>query len=242
MNQSDQINEIAKALAAAQSSLSAAKRDAVNPHFRNRYATLQAVWESAREVLAPNGLSVAQTFAPTDGARLDLTTTLLHTSGQFITGTLSMLPQQATPQGIGSAITYARRYALAAILGVVTDDDDDGNEASRTTGATQGTPVRGSAPIIAPPASRPAPIGSVDWKNVIAPKFIKAHAGKTLGSIPPENLLWWCQNYKPRPFGQNASPSEEDLAFRRVLDIAWKEIAPKSDEQTQEHPEDSAPF
>lgn len=232
MNQSPEINKLAEALAAAQSSLSAAKKDAINPHYKNRYATLQAVWEAAREVLAPNGLSVAQTFAPTDGARLDLTTTLLHTSGQYITGTLSMQPQQATPQGIGSAITYARRYALAAILGIVTDDDDDGNEASRTNGAqTHSAPARTATPVIATPASRTAPISFTDWKSVVAPKFIKAHAGKTLGSIPPENLLWWCKNYAPRPFGQNTEPSPEDVAFRKVLDAAWSEIGTPAEVQ-----------
>lgn len=128
--QSTELNHLATALAKAQASLSAAAKDGKNPHFKSKYATLQSIWDAAREVLAPNGLSVAQTFRETDGARMDITTTLLHSSGQWIAGTLSMIPQQSTPQGIGSAITYGRRYALAAILGIVADEDDDGNAAS----------------------------------------------------------------------------------------------------------------
>lgn len=130
MNQSNELNHLATALAKAQASLSAAAKDGKNPHYKSKYATLQSIWDSAREVLAPNGLSVAQTFQQTDGAKMDITTTLLHSSGQWIAGTLSMIPQQSTPQGIGSAITYGRRYALAAMLGIVADEDDDGNAAS----------------------------------------------------------------------------------------------------------------
>ena len=128
MSHSPEINHLAKALAAAQSSLSPAAKDAVNPHFRNHYASLGSVWDAAREVLGANGLSVVQTYAPTDGTRLDLVTTLLHESGQWISGTISMVPAKADPQGIGSAATYARRYSLASILGIVADEDDDGHD------------------------------------------------------------------------------------------------------------------
>ena len=141
MNQSDQLDQLAPALAAAQASLHAAKKDKENPHFRSQYATLQSIWDAAREVLAPNGLSVIQTFEKTDGRLMDIRTTLLHKSGQWIAGVLSLAPQQANPQGIGSAITYGRRYALAAILGIVADEDDDGNQASHNDAPQQRHPA-----------------------------------------------------------------------------------------------------
>lgn len=130
ITQSPEIDKLATALVSAQAQLKPAAKDSTNPHFKSKYASLQSVWEAAQPCLAKNSLSVLQTFGQSDGDVMHITTTLLHNSGQFIRGTLSIKPQQATPQGIGSAITYGRRYALAAILGIVTDDDDDGNAAS----------------------------------------------------------------------------------------------------------------
>lgn len=130
MNQSQEIKELAGALTKAQSALKPASKDGTNPHFKSSYATLQSVWDAARAVLTPNGLSVVQTFEDGEADCVKLRTTLLHSSGQWISGVLTLKPTKADPQGAGSAITYARRYALAAILGIVADEDDDGNAAS----------------------------------------------------------------------------------------------------------------
>jgi hypothetical protein len=128
---SDKIDELAKALTAAQAKLKPAVKDAVNPHFRSKYADLGAVTDAARPVLAANGLCYAQTFGDSNGETVTICTTLMHTSGQWIRSALTLKPTKPDPQGIGSAITYGRRYGLAAILGIVADDDDDGNGASR---------------------------------------------------------------------------------------------------------------
>jgi hypothetical protein len=140
MNRSESIAELAAALAAAQAEMRAASKDAANPMFRSKYATLSSIWEAAREPLARNGLSVVQTPEQSDLGVCTLTTTLLHSSGEHISSTFSLpvLPQVVargeqpvqTAQGYGSALTYARRYALAAIVGIAPDDDDDGNAAS----------------------------------------------------------------------------------------------------------------
>lgn len=130
MNKSPEINHIAAALVRAQAAMKPALKDGTNPHFKSSYATLQSVWDAAREVLTPNGLTVVQTFGPSEGETLNITTTLMHTSGQWIAGTMTLKPTKADPQGIGSAATYGRRYGLAAILGIVADEDDDGNHAS----------------------------------------------------------------------------------------------------------------
>lgn len=129
MKHSESIKAIAPALLAAQKAIAFAKKDSTNPHFKNKYADLPAVIEAIKPALNDAGISYIQTPAPSDDGKLHLTTTLLHESGEWIADTLVMpLPKQ-DPQGYGSAITYARRYALAAITGLY-QDDDDGNAAS----------------------------------------------------------------------------------------------------------------
>ena len=134
MKTSESITKIASALVKAQGELNAVHKDGNNPHFRSKYATLQNIVESTRDTLRKHGLAVVQTFSETDGSYISLNTTLLHESGEYISGTFSMRPSKVDPQGLGSATTYARRYALSAILGIVTDEDDDGNMASQPTG------------------------------------------------------------------------------------------------------------
>lgn len=122
-----------KALSAAQAEIKAAELTRENPHLKNRYATLAAVWDACREPLAKNGLAVVQ-LPFWDGQRVAVRTILAHESGAEIENTLSFVPAQATIQGAGSAITYARRYALSAMVGVCPDDDDDGHQAERIPG------------------------------------------------------------------------------------------------------------
>ncbi len=133
MKTSESITKIASALVKAQGELNAVSKDGNNPHFRSKYATLQNIVESTRDTLRKHGLAVVQTFNETDGTYISLNTTVLHESGEYITGTFSMRPSKVDPQGLGSATTYARRYALSAIIGIVTDEDDDGNESSQPT-------------------------------------------------------------------------------------------------------------
>lgn len=114
---------LAAALVKAQARLRPAKRESENPFFHSKYADLASVWESCREALTENGLSVVQTTFFRDG-QMFLRTLLLHVSGQSVSGEYLLKPTKDDPQGLGGAITYARRYALAAITGVVADDMD----------------------------------------------------------------------------------------------------------------------
>ena len=128
--QSATVGKIAEALCAAQAELPAAIKNGKNPHLKNRYADLNAIYEAARDTLAKHGLAVVQTMQPTDGSRAHVRTTLLHKSGEWIAGELTMpLDRQGGAQGMGSAITYARRYSLSAIIGIVTEEDDDAEAA-----------------------------------------------------------------------------------------------------------------
>jgi len=128
MKTSEQISELAAALAAAQGMMENAVMNRVNPHFKSKYADLAAIFDAARKPLSANGLAIVQTIG--DGV---LHTRLLHTSGQWIASE-HPLPMSGKPQEIGSALTYARRYSLSALIGIAADEDDDANAASRSNG------------------------------------------------------------------------------------------------------------
>lgn len=123
---SAEIKELATALALAQAAMGPAPKDKENPFFKSKYADLASVWEACREPLTKNGLSVTQ-LVRSNGDRVIVRTILLHSSGQFITTELSMKAEKETPQALGSVITYARRYSLSAIVGISSEEDDDGN-------------------------------------------------------------------------------------------------------------------
>lgn len=128
MNRSEAVNELTTALAKAQAVMSGAKKDAENPHFRSKYADLASVWEACREALTKNGLSVVQSprlvGVGESGWLVEVETTLFHSSGQFVSDTLAVPVTKVDAQGVGSALTYARRYSLSAFVGVAPEDDD----------------------------------------------------------------------------------------------------------------------
>jgi hypothetical protein len=131
IERSEQIAELATALAKAQAQLGPAIKDKTNPAFKSRYADLTAVWDACRKPLSDNGLSVVQMPVDAEPGRVALTTILLHASGQYLSSTVSTRIVKDDPQGVGSALTYLRRYTLAACVGIVADEDDDGNHASQ---------------------------------------------------------------------------------------------------------------
>lgn len=130
MEKSEQINELAAALAKAQGAIKGALKDTANPFFKSKYADLSSVWEACRSQLSANGLSVVQTPCQGEGG-INVETMLMHCSGQWISSQFTMPVAKQDAQAVGSAITYARRYALAAMIGIAPeDDDDDGNAAT----------------------------------------------------------------------------------------------------------------
>lgn len=143
MTHSEQINELAAALAKAQSQIERAKKDSTNPHFKSSYADLASVWDACREALTGNGLSVAQSAEASGDGGYGVTTMLLHTSGQWMSGTLYLKPTKDDPQGAGSALTYARRYGLAAMVGVAPADDDANAASEKPTTAVVAMPPKG---------------------------------------------------------------------------------------------------
>lgn len=128
MQTSETINELAGALAKAQGEITGALKDSANPFFKSKYADLASCWDACRGPLSKNGLSVVQGLDVSEG-HLYLKTRLMHSTGQWISSTTPVTPKDDTPQGMGSALTYARRYALTAMVGVA-QVDDDANAAS----------------------------------------------------------------------------------------------------------------
>ena len=122
-NQSSTLGKLAEALSNAQSCIEGSKMDAVNPFFKSNYSTLASIWDACRKPLSSNGLSVVQTMS-NDNGKVIIITTLLHSSGEWMRGHLTVKPMKDDPQAMGSAITYGRRYSLAAIAGISPEDDD----------------------------------------------------------------------------------------------------------------------
>jgi hypothetical protein len=148
---SENINELAAALAKAQAVLQPAEKDRANPFFKSKYATLESVATTCRAALADNGLAVVQTPEVGDHGSA-LRTTLVHSSGQWISGVMRLHGEEKNMQAMGSAISYARRYGLAAIVGVVTDEDDDGNAAAGNDAARPQPQRQPAQPKRQPPA------------------------------------------------------------------------------------------
>lgn len=165
---SECLNELAPALAKAQAAMKAADMDGENPHFRSRYATLASITTAVKKPLADHGLAVVQGVGAGDGTA-KVTTMVVHASGQWIASELSLpVGERATPQAIGSAISYGRRYGLAGLLGVVSDTDDDGEAAEESAKASPVAAVRKTA--------TPAPAQAEDdfeWKGTISKYEIK---------------------------------------------------------------------
>ena len=154
--QSELIDLLAKALVSAQSEFGAVPKGSVNPFFKSKYAGLPEVMSHVSPVLSKHKLAISQFITYADDGGDTLLTYLLHESGQYMAYSMKLhLPKQDA-QGQGSAVTYARRYSVLAVLGVVADEDDDGNKASAT-------------PKAAPKSKEPTPLDNM--RELLAKKF-----------------------------------------------------------------------
>jgi hypothetical protein len=201
---SEQLDALGAALAKAQAAVKGAKKDSTNPHFNSKFADLASVWDACREALISNGLSVVQLPGFENGI-VTLDTMLLHSSGQWIRGKAGAPIGKQDAQGVGSALTYLRRYALAAVASVA-PEDDDGNAASQkkterggaitrpvATGAGRGPGVEGAAPTVPPHiASQPLSEKPIALKEPDEPRvwpYGKDDKGRLLASFSSEQLV-----------------------------------------------------
>lgn len=151
---SPQVNEIAASLCKAQSVMQPAKFNCVNPFHKNRYADLASVMEACRVPLTSNGICTTQ-FTETIGEKIYLSTLLLHVSGQWIKSLFPIHVAKLDCQSIGAAMTYGKRYSLSALVGIVSEEDDDG----------ESTYDRREK-YVAPKKEQPKPINSVIHKDM----------------------------------------------------------------------------
>jgi len=141
---STELNELFASMAKAQADIKVACKDSANPFFKSKYANLQSIIEASRPALCKNGLSVLQQIV-TDGNGQDyLVTMLCHSSGQWVSSHMKINPAKTDVQSLGSYITYLRRYAYAALIGVYDGDDDDGNQAVESAPHAPRAPLQSS--------------------------------------------------------------------------------------------------
>lgn len=191
ISQSEQINELATALAKAQATIEDVGKDATNPHFRSKYASLPNVLQTIRPVFAPHGLSLVQ-FPCHSADGYGVCTQVSHSSGQWMRCVAVARPMKDDPQGVGSLITYLRRYAAQGAAGIAADDDDDGQAASLPHGVTRGSDMprqaeraNGNGHHSSPPRDEPRRDANI-WRgklvgiqNRTVPIKTGANAGKT---------------------------------------------------------------
>ena len=129
--QSQEINELAMSLVKAQAEFSAVPKGSVNPFFKSKYAGLPEVVQHTAPVLAKHGLAVSQFITHSEDGTDSLLTYLIHESGQYIAYSMQLHLAKEDMQSFGSACTYARRYSYMSCLGLVADEDDDANSATK---------------------------------------------------------------------------------------------------------------
>ena len=199
--QSESIAALAVALSAFQAQCEPATKNAANPHLKNKYADLASIWDAIREPLAVNGLAVVQLPAPGAPGSLCLRTVLLHKSGEWISSEIVMPLAKSDPQGYGSGLTYARRYALAAMLGITQEDDD----ADR---AVRGPAAQPAQQQQRPPQAQPKPSAPVmpdTAQTLTEPQMRKIGAEVTRTGLSKGQFLDWMA------FNTDGKTSRKDL-------------------------------
>lgn len=155
-------------------------KDAKNPHFKNKYASLDNIIEEIRPVLSKHGITVMQ-IPSGDGETVSMKTMLLHESGEWMESEpLVMRPVKNDPQGVGSCITYARRYSLCSMLSLSTGEDDDGNHASQPQRAAQS----------APQGTAHQPSGQRSQASTGQSRDMQSYKKKALDMMQPLGMDW----------------------------------------------------
>ncbi|HFR3829788.1 TPA: ERF family protein [Streptococcus suis] len=201
MRKSETIIELSKAFAKMQMELEQPLKNANNPFFKSKYVPLENVVDSITRAANKHGLSFTQFPSSDENGNVTVGTMVMHESGEWIEyDPICMKPVKNDPQAVGSAITYAKRYALSAIFGITSDNDDDGNEATQPGKAT---------PKAVPKKQVPATNNKIPKEVVKAYKdaiqFVIDRTGKNDGSI----TRWFC----------------EKLGVARIEDITMEQIS-----------------
>ncbi len=231
MISSPDISEIAKALSKAQGEMGPAEMDRANPHFKSKYATLSSLIHAAKKPLASNGLAIVQTLLMDVNQKSCIRTTLIHASGQWLSDEgIPLILDKNNMQGLGSAITYAKRFGMASMLGLVGDEDDDGHAASHTTNHTQQTPhgvVRmkpasgGSTTYNIAPTSMPSLPEDPEAIGNLPVNFGK-FKGRLVKDIKLAEGMAYVKYIKEESRKKNEIPSNFVLIFEQALERYWE--------------------
>ncbi len=190
-----------KALAAAlvefQKNAPIIAKDGTNPHYGNKYATLAAIMDAVLPKLAANALAVSQHPCELNGFPA-LKTILMHDSGEILESTMLLAVDKGGPQAQGSALTYARRYAVLAVLGLVADEDDDGEAATREKGGSSQVAAAGTAPSTTASVEEGLTVAILAAADKLGAKAATEEAiAKSKGErTPEEHVAWLRRNLK----------------------------------------------
>lgn len=213
--------KLGEALVAAQKAMPAVHKDGTNPHFRSAFVTLDNLINTTRPVLNENGLSIQQLPTTLENGAPGLRTRLTHVSGEFIEDVMPLMVDKANMQGYGSALTYAKRYAWGAVLGVSTDADDDGNAASAGADASGGpvdtgqpAPTQFRAPSVKAPTKKQVDAVRAAGDELIEKYEVKpeALAASTGSALPWPDCL---SSIDPVAFKEFAGKVERRLTTAR---------------------------
>ena len=228
MNQSEQgIDKLAEALAKAQGIMKAPKKDRTvvvrtksGGTYEFDYATFDAIVESARGPLSANGIAFVQA-AQIEGGQVVIETRLIHSSGQWLSTSLSAGQSESGPQALGSLISYLKRYSLSALLGIVADEDDDGNAAT-------GNEARQKVSARAPSAVGGTPD---DWRDAVPGEPAKPAAPQASGNAPsgPASPSA-ARSATEAPSGQQGEPEATDKQRGAVRGLLRSKLGAESHE------------
>jgi hypothetical protein len=197
-----------------------AAKDSTNPHFKSQYADLASCWEAARVPLSSNGLSVAQGISRIEN-KVACTTILMHESGQWLKDTMPMTPQQQTPQGDGSCVTYVRRYTFCAMVGI-SQGDDDGNEASDKE------PQKSVVQNLVVPKTTQVKPDTATCSSQIA-MFDETNGGHA------KAVALWCEQKKCKDTYRSMIEAMKGQPFTRAgFGMAWAKVNPETPDKEPE--------
>lgn len=228
---SEKIGALGEALAKAQAEVEGASKDRVNPHFKSAYATLASVMEACRQALSKNGIAVVQ--APSArGSDVTVSTILMHASGEWIEASLTASARDASPQSVGSAVTYLRRYGLMSMVGIA-PEDDDGNEAQvhHEYRQVQERPTPQEKP-------RPRQEETPDAFKEVTRRLLTVFPGEEEGR--PDRLAWWWDRFKtsrdavmPDDWNPRSAFDQADVKRKALILETAKRLV-----ENETHPED----
>jgi uncharacterized protein (DUF3820 family) len=244
------LSELYSAIVKMQSETKDILADAKNPFHKNNYATLSAHLSALKPIFAKNGLAVIQmpcsageTIWGNDRVGgIGIKTIIAHTNGTSIESIISIpVDTKTTGQQAGALLTYLRRYALASVAGVATDDDDC--EIDRITRAPASAPAYTHAPAYTPKASAPkstapAPASAGEPNFELAVPFGK-NKGTALKDLPDSDLEYWANKWEPKPWEKTGKVGAKDLLLKKSAQALY---ALKSNATPEEEPQDEVPF